>query len=61
MEDSKSVYRVLVGKSVGKSPIGRLRRRWESNIKMDPKEGDLVGVDWIDLAQDRIDQVKVMQ
>jgi hypothetical protein len=53
MGDSKGIYRVLVGKSVGKSPPGRLRRRWESNIKMDPKEVGFGGADWIDLTHDR--------
>jgi hypothetical protein len=45
-------YRALVGKSVGKRPLGSLRRRWEYNITMDLYE---VGWrhDWIDLAQDR--------
>jgi hypothetical protein len=41
-----------VGKIEGKRPLGRPRRRWEDNIKMDPQEVDK-GMDWIDLAQDR--------
>jgi hypothetical protein len=44
------VYRVLVGKPKGKRPLGRSRRRWEDNIKMDFRKWD---GDWIDLAQDR--------
>jgi hypothetical protein len=44
---------VLVGIPEGKSPLGRPRRRWEDNIKMDTKEIGWDGVDWIHLAQDR--------
>ena len=47
------VYRVLVGKPEGKKPLGRPRRRWEDNIKMDLKEVGCGGMDWIDLYQDR--------
>ena len=47
------MYRGLVGKSEGKKPLGRPRRRWEDNIKMDLQEAGFVGVDWIDGAQDR--------
>jgi len=47
------VYRVLVGKREGKRPIGRPRRRWEDNIKMDLQEVGCGGMDWIELAQDR--------
>jgi hypothetical protein len=47
----KSVaYRVLVGKTEGKSPLGRPRLLWEDNIKMDLQEIGWRGVDWIDLA-----------
>jgi hypothetical protein len=46
-------YRILVGKPEGKTPLGRPRRRWEDNIKMDLKEIGWGGMDWIDLAQDR--------
>jgi hypothetical protein len=46
-------YRILVGKPEGKRPLGRSRRRWEDNIKMDLREIGLGGMDWIDLAQDR--------
>jgi hypothetical protein len=43
-----------VGKPEGKRPLGRPRRRWEDNIKMDLREiVGLGGLDWIDLAQDR--------
>jgi len=47
------VYRVLVGKSEGKRPLGRPRPRWEDNIKMDLQEVGFRGMDWIKLAQDR--------
>ena len=47
------MYRVLVGKSEVKRPLGRPRRRWEDNIKMDLQEvGGSCG-DWMELAQDR--------
>jgi len=42
-----------VGKTEGKSPLGRTRRRWEDNIKTDLKEVGCGGMDWIELAQDR--------
>jgi hypothetical protein len=47
------VYRVLVGKPEGKRPLGRPRRRWEDNIKMDLQEVVCGGMDWIELALDR--------
>jgi hypothetical protein len=47
------VYRVLVGKPEGKGPLGRPRRRWEDNIKMNLQEVGYGGMDWIDMAQDR--------
>ena len=47
------MYRVLVGKLEGKRPLGRQRRRWDYNIKMDIQEVGFVGMDWIDLAQNR--------
>ena len=46
----RGVYRVLVGTSDGKRPIGRLKRRWEDNIKMDLQEVGWEVMDWIDLA-----------
>jgi len=53
MGDRRGLYRVLVGKAEGKSPLGRPGRRWEDNIKMDLEK--VVGgcTDWIELAQDR--------
>ena len=47
------IYRVLMGKPDGKRPLGRRRRRWEDNIKMDLQEVECGGMDWIELAQDR--------
>ena len=47
------MHRVLVGKSEGKRPLGRPRRRWEDNIKMDLQEGGGGFEDWMELAQDR--------
>ena len=46
-------YRVLVGKPEGNRSLGRPRRRWEDNIKMDLQEGVSGGMDWIKPAQDR--------
>ena len=52
MGEGRGVHRVLVGKPEGKRPLGRPRRRWEDSIKMDLQEVGL-GVDWMELAQDR--------
>jgi hypothetical protein len=49
----RGVRRVLVGKSVGKRPLGRPRRRWEDNIKVDLQEVERGRGDWMELAQDR--------
>jgi len=49
----RCVYRVLVGKPGDKRPLGRLRRKWENNIKMNLQEVGCGGIDWIDVAQDR--------
>ena len=52
MVEGRVVHRVLVGKPEGKRPLGRPRRRWEDNIKMDLREvGGSCG-DWMELAQD---------
>jgi hypothetical protein len=53
MGEEIKVYKVLVGKPEGKRPLGRLRRMWEDEVKMDLREIGLGGVDWIRLAQDR--------
>jgi len=53
MGESRSVYRVLVGKPEGKRPLGRARHRWEDNIKTDLEEVGCGGMDSFDLARDR--------
>ena len=53
MGERRDVYRVLVGKPEEKRPLGRPRRRWEDNIKMDLQEVGCRGIDWIELAQDK--------
>ena len=53
MEEGKSVHKVLVGKPDGKRPLGRPRRRWEDNIKIDLEEVGRGCGDWMELAQDR--------
>ena len=53
MNERKGVYRVLVGKPEGNRPLGRLRHRWEDNIRMDLHEVGCGGVDWIEMAQYR--------
>jgi len=49
----RGVYRVLVGKFEGKTPLGRPRLRWEDNIKTDLQEVEARIMDWIQQAQDR--------
>jgi hypothetical protein len=51
--EKRDAYRILVGKPEGKRPLGRERRRWVNNIKMDLREIGWGGMDWIDLAQDK--------
>jgi hypothetical protein len=53
MGEKRNVHRLLVGKPEGKRPLGRPRRRWINNIKLDLLEVGLHVVDWIGLAQDR--------
>ena len=53
MREDSGVHRVLVGKPEGKKPLGRSRRRWEDNIKMDFQEVGRGCGDWMELAQDR--------
>jgi len=53
MGERRCVYWVLVGKPEGKRSLGRPRRRWEDNIKMDLQEVGCGAMDWIELAQDR--------
>jgi len=53
MGKRRGVYRLLVGKPEVKRPLGRPRRRWEDNIKMEIKEVRCKGTGWIRVAQDR--------
>jgi hypothetical protein len=57
--EKSNPYRILVGKPEGKISLGRSRRRWEDNIRMDLRKIGWGGMDWIDLAQDR-DQWRVL-
>jgi hypothetical protein len=53
MKEKRNVYRLFIRKSEGKRPLGRPRRKWINNIKIDRLEIGLSVVDWIGLAQDR--------
>jgi len=53
MGERRGIYKLLMGKPEGKRPLGRPRRRWQDNIKLDLQEVGCGGMDWIDLAQDR--------
>ena len=53
IEEGRGVHTVLVGKPEGKRPLGRPRRRWEDNIKMDLQEVGRGCGDWMELAWDR--------
>jgi hypothetical protein len=53
MGEGRGVYRVLVGKPEGRRPLGRPRRRWKNNIRMDLWEVGCGCLDWMELAQDR--------
>ena len=53
MVERRGVYRVLVGKSEGKRPLGRPERRWEDNIKENLQEVGCRCMDWVELAQNR--------
>jgi hypothetical protein len=53
MGERRVVYRTFVGKSEGKRPLGRPRRRWEGNIRMKLQELGFGDMDWIDLVQCR--------
>jgi hypothetical protein len=53
MREKRKAYRLLVEKPEGRRPLGRPRRRWLDNIRLDPAEVGWGDVDWISLAQDR--------
>jgi hypothetical protein len=53
MGEMKNAHKILGRKPEGKRPLGRPRRRWEDNIRMDRREVVWDGVDWVHLAQDR--------
>jgi hypothetical protein len=55
--ERRNAYRILVGKPEGKRPLGRPRRRWVDNIKMDLREVGWDGMDWIDLAWAHVNAV----
>ena len=52
MREGRGVFRVLVRKPEGTIPLGRPRRRWQDNIKMDLQEVGFEGMEWIDTVQD---------
>jgi hypothetical protein len=54
MGERRVVYGVLVGRTEARRPLGRSRRRWEDNIKMDLMEMGIDGANWIRLTQDRV-------
>jgi len=54
MGEGRGIYRVPVGRPEGKSPLGRPRCRWEDNIKLDLGLVGINEVNWIQLAQDRV-------
>jgi hypothetical protein len=53
MGEERGAYRIFVGRPEGRRPLGRPRRTWEDNIKIDLQEVGLEGMDWIDMTQDR--------
>ena len=53
MEEGRSAFKILTGKPTGKRPLGRPRRRWEDNIRMDLDEIAINAGNWVDSAQDR--------
>jgi hypothetical protein len=53
MEERRSAFKMLTGKPTGKIPLGRPRRRWEDNIRMDIEEIGINAGNWVDSAQDR--------
>ena len=54
MEEGRSAFKILTGKPTGKTPLGRPRRRWEDNIRMDLEEIGINAGNWVDSAQEGI-------
>jgi hypothetical protein len=52
--EGRGVYRVLVGRPEGRRPLGRPRRKWKNNIKINLRKRGIDGASWIRLAQDRV-------
>ena len=52
MQEGRSAFKILTGKPTGKRPLGRPRRRWEDNIRMDLEEIGINADNWVDSAQD---------
>ena len=52
MEEGRSAFKILTGKPTGKRPLGRSRRRWEDNIRMDLEETGINAGNWVDWVQD---------
>ena len=53
MEEGRSAFKILTGKPTGKRPLGRPRRRWEDNIRMDLEEIGINAGNWVDSTLDR--------
>jgi hypothetical protein len=53
MEECRSAFKILTGTPIGKRPLGRPKRRWEDNIRMDLKETGINTRNWVDSAHDR--------
>ena len=53
IEDDRSASKILTGNPTGKSPLGKPRRRWDDNIRMDLEEIGISAGNWVDSAQDR--------
>ena len=53
MEEGRSAFKILTGKPTGKIPLGRPRRRWEDNIRMNLEGISISARNWADSAQDR--------
>ena len=53
LEEGRNAFKILAGKPTGKIPLGRPKRRWEDDIRMDLKEIGINTRNWVDWAQDR--------